>query len=82
MQTKLIKYNLRERGRQFRGKDRNFNIRAIVDAINSPACQERVKNRDMLGFRRPSIRSSRSFSVSTTCSNPTTRPIAAGRWTM
>ncbi|WP_205183561.1 hypothetical protein [Burkholderia sp. LMG 13014] len=50
MQTKVITYNLRERGRQFRGKERNFNIRAICDAINGPACQERVKNRDMLGY--------------------------------
>jgi len=49
-QTKVITYNLKERGRQYRGKDRNFNIRAICDAINSPACQERVANRDMLGY--------------------------------
>lgn len=50
MQTKVITYNLRERGRQYRGKERNFNLRAIASAINSPACQERVRNRDMLGF--------------------------------
>ncbi len=50
MQTKVITYNLKERGRQFRGKERHFNIRAICDAINGPACQERVKNRDMLGY--------------------------------
>lgn len=50
MQTPIITYNLKERGRRFRGKERNFNIRAIVNAINSPACQERVKNRDMLGY--------------------------------
>ena len=50
MQTKVITYNLRDRGRQYRGKDRNFNIRAIVDAINGPACQERVKNRDLHGY--------------------------------
>lgn len=50
MQTKVITYNLRERGRQYRGKERNFNLRAIAAAINSPACQERVRNRDMLGY--------------------------------
>lgn len=50
MQTKVITYNLRDRGRQYRGKERHFNIRAIVSAINGPACQERVKNRDMLGY--------------------------------
>lgn len=50
METKIITYNLKDRGRQYRGKERNFNIRAIVDAINSPECQERVKNRDMHGF--------------------------------
>ncbi len=50
MKTKIITYNLKERGRQYRGKERHFNIRAIVDAINGPECQERVKNRDMHGF--------------------------------
>lgn len=50
MQTSIIKYNLRERGRQFRGQPRNFNIAAVVKAINSDACQEKVRNRDMLGF--------------------------------
>lgn len=49
-QPPLITYNLNERGRQYRGKDRNFNIKAICDAINSPACQERVKTRAMLGY--------------------------------
>jgi len=48
--TSVIKYSLAERGRQYRGKDRNFDIPAIVRAINSPACQEKVKNRDMLGY--------------------------------
>ena len=50
METGVIKYNLKERGRKYRGRDRHFDIRAIVRAINSPACQERVKKRDMLGF--------------------------------
>lgn len=50
MQTKVITYNLKDRGRQYRGKERNFNIRAICDAINGPACQERVKSRDMVGY--------------------------------
>jgi len=50
MQTNIITYNLKERGRQYRGKARNFNIRSIVAAINGPACQERVRNRDMQGY--------------------------------
>lgn len=50
LKTPIIQYNLRERGRRYRGKDRNFNIKAIYDAVNSPECQERVANRDMLGF--------------------------------
>lgn len=49
-QPPLIKYNLKDRGRQFTGADRNFDVSAIVKAINSPACQERIKKRDMLGF--------------------------------
>lgn len=50
LKTEIIKYNLKERGRHFRGRDRNYNIAALVAAINSPECQERVKNRDMLGY--------------------------------
>lgn len=46
----IIRYNLKERGRQFRGVERNFDIPAIVAAINSPSCQERVKTRGMLGY--------------------------------
>jgi hypothetical protein len=51
METGVIKYNLKERGRQFRGFARkNLDYAAIATAINSPACQECVKNRDMLGY--------------------------------
>jgi hypothetical protein len=50
MKTPVISYNLKERGRQYRGKERHFNIRAICDAINGPACQERVRNRDLVGY--------------------------------
>ncbi len=50
MQTEIIKYNLADRGRKYRGKDRHFNIAALVAAINSPATQERVRKRDMLGY--------------------------------
>lgn len=48
--TPVITYNLKERGRQYRGVERSFNIPAIVQAVNSPACQERVKTRGMLGY--------------------------------
>lgn len=48
--TEVIRYNLRERGRKYRGVERNFDIPALVKAINSPATQERVKHRDMLGY--------------------------------
>ena len=50
MHTPLIRYNLTERGRQYRGTERHFDIPAIVDSINGPATQERVKTRGMLGF--------------------------------
>lgn len=49
-QPPVIKYNLKERGREHRGVKRNFDIKAIVAAINSPKCQERVRTRGMLGF--------------------------------
>ncbi len=50
MQTDVITYNLTDRGRKYRGKDRHFNIAAVVAAINGPECQERVRKRDMLGY--------------------------------
>ncbi|MCZ0926463.1 hypothetical protein L0636_00990 [Halomonas janggokensis] len=49
-QPPLIKYNLKDRGRQYRGVERNFDIPVIVDSINSPATQERVSTRGMLGY--------------------------------
>lgn len=48
--TPLITYNLKERGRKYRGKDRHFNIKSIIDAINGGDCQERVTHRGMVGF--------------------------------
>lgn len=48
--TPTIKYNLKERGRQHMGQERNFNVRAICDAINSPACQENVAMRGLVGY--------------------------------
>ncbi|HEY4530134.1 MAG TPA: hypothetical protein VIG97_07380 [Luteimonas sp.] len=50
METPVIRYNLKDRGRQHTGQKRNFNIRAIADAINSPATQETVASRGMLGY--------------------------------
>lgn len=48
--TPTIRYNLKERGRKHMGQERNFNVRAICDAINGPACQERVSTRGMAGY--------------------------------
>ena len=48
--TPVIRYNLKDRGRQFTGQPRNFNVRAICDAINSPSTQEVVGLRTMFGY--------------------------------
>lgn len=50
MITPLIKFNLKERGRKYRGQDRNFDIKNLVKAINSDETQERVKLGDLTGF--------------------------------
>lgn len=50
IKTGRIRYNLKDRGYKAHGTPRNFNIPVIVNAINSEACQERVKSRSMLGF--------------------------------
>jgi hypothetical protein len=49
-QTPIISYNLKDRGRRYRGKPRSFDVRAIVDCINGGSVQERVKHRDMFGY--------------------------------
>lgn len=49
--TQVIRYNLHERGRKYRGQDRsNIDFTNVIAYINGPICQERVKNRDMFGF--------------------------------
>lgn len=48
--TDPITYNVRERGRQHRGQDRNFDTRALAALINGPEVQEKVKHGDMLGY--------------------------------
>lgn len=50
MRTGIITYNVRERGRQHRGAERNFDTVALAALINSGDVQERVKNRDMHGY--------------------------------
>jgi hypothetical protein len=50
MNAPLIRYNLKDRGRSHTGQKRNFDIRKIADAINSPATQEVVASRGMLGY--------------------------------
>lgn len=49
-QPPLITYNLRERGRKHTGVDRNINIHALKTYINSPAFQEKIKNRAVTGY--------------------------------
>lgn len=48
--TPVIRYSLKERGRKFRGVERNFDIAALIAAINGGTCQERVRHRDMFGY--------------------------------
>lgn len=50
METPIIRYNLKDRGRQHTGQKRNFNIKAIADEINSPATQEMVATSGMYGY--------------------------------
>lgn len=55
--TKLITYNIKERGRKYTGTDRsNVNVQSMVDAINSPATQELVKTGDLYGYYGHEIR--------------------------
>jgi hypothetical protein len=55
-QPPVITYNLKDRGRQHTGQPRNFDVQAICDSVNSPATQETVKSRGMLGYFGHKIR--------------------------
>jgi hypothetical protein len=50
LKTGRISYNLKDRGRVFRGQPRNFDTVKIAAVINSGQVQEMVKNRDMHGY--------------------------------
>ena len=50
IKTGRIKYNVNNRGRAFRGKDRHFDTTALAKLVNGGACQERVAKGDMLGY--------------------------------
>lgn len=49
-QTPVISFSLADIGRRYTGKKRAWNIPRLVEAINSSATQERIRNRDMLGY--------------------------------
>lgn len=50
IKTGVIRFNVRDRGRRFRGQDRNFDTAALAALINSGEVQERVKQGDMVGY--------------------------------
>lgn len=50
LKTGVIRFNVKDRGRVFRGQNRNFDTHALADLVNGGSVQERVKNGDMVGF--------------------------------
>ncbi len=48
--TEIIKFNVGDRGRVFRGQGRHFDKAALANLINSPAVQEKVAHGDCLGY--------------------------------
>jgi len=48
--TGVITYNVNDRGRRFRGVDRNLDNPALARLINGGEIQERVKKGDMIGY--------------------------------
>jgi hypothetical protein len=52
----LIRYSLRERGREFGIPRDNIDVNGIVEKINGRECQERVLNREMQGYYGHGIR--------------------------
>lgn len=50
MKTPIISFNVTDNGRVHTGIPRFFDPKAICEAVNSSATQERVRNRDMIGY--------------------------------
>ncbi|MCA8037055.1 MULTISPECIES: hypothetical protein [Burkholderia cepacia complex] len=50
LKTERIRFNVTERGRKHRGQDRKFDTRTLAAIINGPEVQEKVRNRDMIGY--------------------------------
>jgi len=48
--TEVIRYNVKDRGRDFTGVDRDVDIPALVLLINSPFVQESVRKGDIYGY--------------------------------
>jgi hypothetical protein len=48
--TDPIKYNVNERGRKYRGVDRNFDTVALAKLINSGPVQEMARHGDLVGY--------------------------------
>ena len=48
--TGIIKFNVKDRARRYRGVDRNFDTAKLASIINGGDVQERVKCRDMQGY--------------------------------
>lgn len=48
--TGIIKFNVKDRARRYRGVDRNFDTVKLASIINGGDVQERVKCRDMQGY--------------------------------
>lgn len=49
-QLPMIKFNVRDRGRQYLGQERNFDVQKLCSTINGGKCQELVKTRGMVGY--------------------------------
>lgn len=48
--TEVIRYNVKDRGRDFTGVDRDIDIPALVLLINGPLVQESVRKGDIYGY--------------------------------
>lgn len=48
--TGTITFNVTERGRKFRGQERNFDTAVLAQLINSAEVQEKVSHGDMVGY--------------------------------
>jgi hypothetical protein len=71
--TEVIRYNVKDRGRDFTGVDRDIDIPALVLLLNGPIVQEAVRKGDIYGYMGHGFREKYGLDLPESIIDPVTR---------